>query len=139
MLYQKINCCCVKIIRNRSFSGPYFPAVAMNKERYSVSLYIKSECRKIPNRKTPNANIFHVVRKAQKSQNTGYRPHVNRNHTRTHVQEVLRSPRCCQYNHPNLLNVVIRILLIKVFNYTRLVDNIITFNILQGYFKILHR
>ena len=53
---------CVKSVRIRSFSGPYFPAFELNKERYSVSLRIPSECRKIRTRKTPNRDTFHVVK-----------------------------------------------------------------------------
>ena len=34
---------CVKSVRIRSFSGPYFPAFGLNTERYSVSLRIQSE------------------------------------------------------------------------------------------------
>ena len=34
---------CVKGVRIRSYSGPYFPAFGLNKERHSVSLRIQSE------------------------------------------------------------------------------------------------
>ena len=37
---------CVKIVRIRSYSGPYFPALGLNGERYSLSLRIQSECGK---------------------------------------------------------------------------------------------
>ena len=37
---------CVKSVRFRSYSGPYFPAFGMNTERYSVSLRNQSECGK---------------------------------------------------------------------------------------------
>ena len=43
---------CVKSVRIRSFSGPYFPA---------FRLRIESEFRKIRDIKTPNSDIFHVV------------------------------------------------------------------------------
>ena len=36
---------CAKSVRTQSFPGPYFPAFGLNKERYSVSLHIQSECR----------------------------------------------------------------------------------------------
>ena len=36
----------VKSVRIRSFPGPYFPAFALNRERYRVSLRIQSKCRK---------------------------------------------------------------------------------------------
>ena len=52
---------CVKIVRVRGFSGPYFPAFGLNKERHSVSLLIQSECEKIRTRETPNADTFHTV------------------------------------------------------------------------------
>ena len=37
---------CMKCIRIRSFSGPYFATFGPNTERYSVSLHIQSECGK---------------------------------------------------------------------------------------------
>ena len=41
----------MKNIRIRSFSGPYFPALGLNTERYG----------KIRTRKTTNTDIFHAV------------------------------------------------------------------------------
>ena len=41
--------------------GPYFPALAMNMERYRTALCIQSECGKIRSRKTPNKGTFHAV------------------------------------------------------------------------------
>ena len=35
---------CVKNVRIRSFSGPYFLAFGLNTERYSISLCIQSKC-----------------------------------------------------------------------------------------------
>ena len=52
---------CVKGIRIRSFSGPYFPAIGLNTESYSVSLRIQSEYGKMRTRKTPNTDNFHAV------------------------------------------------------------------------------
>ena len=52
---------CVKSVRIRSFSGPYFPAFGLNAERYSVSLRIQSEYGKIRTRKTPNTDTSHEV------------------------------------------------------------------------------
>ena len=52
---------CVKSVRIRSYSGPYFPALGLNAERYEVSLRIQSECRKIQTRITPNTDTFHTV------------------------------------------------------------------------------
>ena len=52
---------CVKSVRIRSFSGPYFPAFGLNTERYGVSLHIQSECGKIRTRKTPITDTFHAV------------------------------------------------------------------------------
>ena len=49
---------CVKGVCIRSFSGPYFLALGMNTERYSVPLHIQSECGKIRTRKTPNTDPF---------------------------------------------------------------------------------
>ena len=55
---------CVKNVRIRSFSGPYFPAFGVNT---SVSLYSfrmreNTDCI----RKTPNTDTFHAVRKSLK-------------------------------------------------------------------------
>ena len=44
-----------------SFSGPHFPAIGLNMERYSVSLCIQSHCEKIRTRKTPNTETFHAA------------------------------------------------------------------------------
>ena len=52
---------CVKCVRIRSYSGPYFPAFRLNTERYGVSLLIQSECGKIRTRITPNTDTFHAV------------------------------------------------------------------------------
>ena len=52
---------CLKNVRIRSFSGPYFPAFGLNMERFSVSLRIQSECWNIQARKTPNTDTFHAV------------------------------------------------------------------------------
>ena len=52
---------CVKSVRIRSFSGPYFPPFGLNTERYSVSFCIQSECGKIQIRKTPNTDTFRAV------------------------------------------------------------------------------
>ena len=61
---------CVKSVRIRSFSGPYFPAFGLNTERYGVSLRIQSECGKIRTKKTPNTDTFHAMEnKNRKEQN----------------------------------------------------------------------
>ena len=52
---------CLKSVRIRSFSGPYFPAFGLNMERYEVSLGNQSKCRKIRTRKTSNTNTFYAV------------------------------------------------------------------------------
>ena len=52
---------CVKSVRIRSFSGPYFPAFGLNTEICGVSLHIQSECGKMRTRKTPNTVTFHAV------------------------------------------------------------------------------
>ena len=51
---------CVKSVRSRKFSGPYFPAFGLNTERYSLSLPIQYKCGKIRTTKTPNMHTFHV-------------------------------------------------------------------------------
>ena len=52
---------CVKSVRIRSYSGPYFPASGLNTERFGVSLRIRSECGKIRTRRTPNTDNFYAV------------------------------------------------------------------------------
>ena len=49
---------CVKSVRIRSFSGPYFPASRLNTERYVEYLYIQSKFGELRTRKTPNADAF---------------------------------------------------------------------------------
>ena len=51
----------VKSVRIWSFSGPYFPAFALNTERYGVFLRIQSKCGKIRTRKTLNTDTFHAA------------------------------------------------------------------------------
>ena len=51
----------MKKVRIWSFSGPYFPELRLNTERYSVTLRIQSECGKIRTRKTPNTDTFLAV------------------------------------------------------------------------------
>ena len=61
--FQSSNCLsCVKSVQQRSFSGPYFPAFGLNRERYGVSLCIQSECGKIRTRK--NSVFGHFSRGA---------------------------------------------------------------------------
>ena len=50
----------VKSVCIRSFSGPYFPAVGLNRERYGVSLRIQPESGKIQSRTTRNTDSFHA-------------------------------------------------------------------------------
>ena len=47
---------CVKSLRIRSFSGPYFSAFGLTMKIYPVNLRILSECGKIETRKAPNAD-----------------------------------------------------------------------------------
>ena len=50
---------CAKSVRIRNYSGPYVPAFGLNTKRYFVSLVIRSECRKIRTRITPNTDTFY--------------------------------------------------------------------------------
>ena len=61
VLCLKFTLNCVKRVHIRSFSDTYFPAFGLNTDRYSVSLYIQSKCRKIRTRITPSTNTFHAV------------------------------------------------------------------------------
>ena len=49
---------CLKSVRIRSFSGPYFPAFELNTEIYRVNLCIWSECGKIRTRKLHIRTLF---------------------------------------------------------------------------------
>ena len=52
---------CEKSVRIRSYSGPHFPALKLNTERYSVSLRIQSEYGKMLTRIIPNTETFYGV------------------------------------------------------------------------------
>ena len=52
---------CIKKVRIRSYSGPFFPVFGLNTERYIVYLRIQSECGKIRTRITPNPDTFYGV------------------------------------------------------------------------------
>ena len=52
---------CVKSARIRSCSDPHFPTFGLNRERYSVSFRIQSECGKIWTRITPNTISFRFL------------------------------------------------------------------------------
>ena len=49
---------CVKSVRIRSFSGPYFSAFIQTTERYEVSLRIQSKCGKIRTKKLRIRTLF---------------------------------------------------------------------------------
>ena len=51
---------CVKGVRIRSYSGPYFPVFGLNTERY-VSFRIQSEFGEIRTRISPNTDTFYAV------------------------------------------------------------------------------
>ena len=62
--YKEVFCRifhCIKSIRIRSYSGPYFLAFGLNTERYKVFLRIYSECGKMRTRITPNTGTFYEV------------------------------------------------------------------------------
>ena len=52
---------CVKSVRIRSNSGPYFPVFGLITERYEVSLRIQSKCRKIRTRTISNTYTFYAA------------------------------------------------------------------------------
>ena len=52
---------CVNSARIWSFSGPCFPAIKLNTERYSVFSDIQPEYEKIRSRKSPNTDTFDAV------------------------------------------------------------------------------
>ena len=53
---------CVKSVRIRSYSCPYFPVFGLNTERYGVSLRILYQCGKMRTRITSNTDTFHAVK-----------------------------------------------------------------------------
>ena len=57
--WERIHC--VKSVPIRSYSGPYFPAFRLNKERYGTTLHIPSKCEKIRTRKALNTDAFYAV------------------------------------------------------------------------------
>ena len=63
MVIRPVHEPCMKSVRIRIYSGPYFPAFELNTDRYSVSLRIQLKCGKIPTRITPNTDIFYAVEK----------------------------------------------------------------------------
>ena len=52
---------CVKSFHIKSFSGPFFPALGLNTESYSVNIRIRCKCGKIWTRKSPNTDTFYAV------------------------------------------------------------------------------
>ena len=52
---------CVKSVRIRIYSGPYFPAFWLKTEVSSVSLRIQSVCGKMWARITPTMDTFHAM------------------------------------------------------------------------------
>ena len=61
IIFNLIICHCVKGVRIRSHSGPYFSAFGLNTERYRGSLCIQSECEKMWTRTTPDTDTFRAV------------------------------------------------------------------------------
>ena len=59
--YMLCYCHCVKNVRIRSYSGPYFAAFGLNTKKYSVSLRIQSECGKMRTRIAPNIDTSYAV------------------------------------------------------------------------------
>ena len=66
-LNNQYNNHCLKSVRIRSYSGPYFLAFGVNMERYGAFFHIQSECGKIRTRITPNADTFHLVEDIKKT------------------------------------------------------------------------
>ena len=60
---------CMKSIPIRSFSGPYFPAFCLNRDRYSISFRIQSECGIISTAKTPKTDTSYEVKEEPLVQN----------------------------------------------------------------------
>ena len=62
-LYKKMDkLYCVKGVRIRSFSGPYFSAFGLLTDRYGIFLRITSEYGEIRTRKTPNTATFRLIK-----------------------------------------------------------------------------
>ena len=61
----------MKSVRIRSYSGLHFPVFKLNTERYSVSLCIQFECRKMRTKIIPNMDTFYAVIVTEKTKTTG--------------------------------------------------------------------
>ena len=70
---------CVKSVQIRSFSGPYFPPLGLDMERYGVSLRIQSECGKIRTRKNSVFRHFSRGAKLVISKSTSLLLHIRKN------------------------------------------------------------
>ena len=70
---------CVKSVQIRSFSGPYFPPLGLDMERYGVSLRIQSECGKIRTRKNSVFRHFSRGAKLALSKSTSLLLHIRKN------------------------------------------------------------
>ena len=57
---------CVKSVRIRSYSAPYFLVFGLNTQWYFISLRNQSECGKIRTRITPNVDTFYAVEEYSK-------------------------------------------------------------------------
>ena len=88
---------CVKSVRIWSFSDPYFPTFELNTEIYPVNLQIKSECRKIRSRKTPDTHNFYAVTKGIFDKS---RVHVGIMKTPKSMRQYLQRARLCNLNLP---------------------------------------
>ena len=55
------NIHCVKGLRIRNYSGPYFPVFGLKLERYGVSRHIQSECGKMWTGIILNTDTFYAV------------------------------------------------------------------------------
>ena len=63
---------CVKSVRIRSFSGPYFPAFGLNTEIFSANLCIQYERGEVRTRKTPNTDTFYAMNPFQTNASTHF-------------------------------------------------------------------
>ena len=59
--HQAYDFHCVKYVRIRSYAGSHFLAFELNTERYSLSLRIQSECKKMRTIITRNTDTFCAV------------------------------------------------------------------------------
>ena len=105
------QCHCVKSVRIVIYTGPYFSTFELNTERYVLSVRIRSECRKMRTRITPNTDAFCAVCLFQKKAATVFKTSLNVNKRLKAFKVLLArifscgSEGCCKFQNLNKTNI----------------------------------